>query len=206
MRDEDADADRLADAALAMPTIPQPWLEAVYGHYPRNVWSDTPAHAETPETKRLREAQRRAREDRSHLIALMEAIEAEAPGTDVMDLSYLTYDACYVVRANADPVTETTTRVREVVACISVIAPVYAIYQATTEVATSGEQDVTTADTPDADVAPLWGVVARQVERIFGYTRMEPEIGLATIPDVQVQNVPLGEATVYDALFTPTRK
>jgi hypothetical protein len=188
-----------------MSTIPQSWLDAVYRYYPRNLWSDDPAHAETPETMRLREVQQRAREGRSRLLTLMEAIESQAPGVRVMDFSYPTYDTCYIVRANADAVDDTTKLVREVVACISFVAPVYMLYQATTEVSPSGQQQLATAPAPDPDVVPLWGAVARQIERVFGYTRVEPDIGSMIVADVQVQNVPLGEATLYDALFTPTR-
>jgi hypothetical protein len=181
-------------------------LDAVYRHYPRDMWSDDPAHASTLETKRLRDAQKSARTDRSRLISLMEAIEADMPGVKAMDLSYLAYDACYIVRLNVDPVEEETTRWREVVTCISVIAPVYLLYQALIEVAISGEQRSTIAYAPDPEVTPLWRVVARQVERLFDYAPVEPELGLTIVPDVQVQNVLLGDATLYDCLFTPVRE
>ena len=181
-------------------------LDAVYRHYPRGLAPEDPAHAAAPETLRLREAQERARADRARLIALMEAVEAEVPGVQAMDLSYLAYDAGYTVRFNADPVGEGTTRWREVVACISILAPVYLLYQSRIEVDAAGRQASTVTYAPDPDVAPLWDAAGRAVERIFGHAPLAADAGLAVLPDVQVQNVPPGEATLYDALFTPSRE
>lgn len=189
-----------------MSTIYALLLDAVYRHYPRNLCTDDPAHATAPETKRLRNAQEHACADRSRLIALMDAIEADMPGVKAMDFSYLTYDACYIVRMNADPVDEQTTCWREVVVCISVIAPVYLLYQALIQVSASGEYRSRIAYVPDPDVETLWNLAARHVERVFGHASIEPEVGLEIVPDVQVQNVPLGEATLYDCLFTPIRE
>lgn len=180
-------------------------LDTVYRHYPRDLWADDPAYAAAPETKRLREAQERARADRSRLIALMEALEADMPGVKAMDMSYLAYDACYTVHLNADTIDEKTTGWREVVACISIITPVYFLYQARIEVAPSGEQRTSIAYSPDPDVAPLWEVAAREIEQIFGYAPLGTDLGLTSVPDVQVQNVALGEATLYDCLFAPLR-
>jgi hypothetical protein len=189
-----------------MIAVPKMLLDAIYGHYPRLLESVDPAYAERPETQRLREAQERARADRSRLVALMDAVEAEAPGSKAMDMSYPTFDAGYSVHFNADPVDERTTRWREVVAFISFIAPVYALQQLTTKIAPDGARLVTAAPAPDPAVAPLWSTVARNIERAFSYSRVDPDIGLLVVPDVQVQNVPIGEVTVYDALFTPTRE
>jgi hypothetical protein len=181
-------------------------LDAIYRHYPRGLWADDPAYAKSVETKALRNAQEQTRADRSLLISLMAAVEAEVPGVKAMDFSYLSYDACYIVRMNADSVEQHPRRWRELVACISIIAPVYLLYQATIEISDSGEQRTAATHLPDPDVEPLWKVAAQQIERLFSQHLIPHAVGVTVIPDVQVQNVPLGQATFYDCLFTPNRE
>jgi len=180
-------------------------IRIVHEHYPVHLEMVDPAHGDAEETRRLRAKQEQARGDRRRLVALMEAIEAGAPGVSVMDMSYLTYDAGYTLRMNADPEDESSTRWREIVACISVIAPVYALFQARIERSDTGEHDSTVAYSPDPDIVPLWEKTATLIEQMFGYDYLGPDLGLQPVPDVQVQNAPLGEATLYDALLTPQR-
>ena len=187
-------------------TIPSWILEYVYRHYPRETSTDDQAHEATQETRRLREAQSEARRDRSRLIALLEAFEKNLPGVRALDLSYLSYDACYIARVNADPVGTNTVRWRELVPCISIIAPFYFMYQSLIEIQVSGERKTSVSFGPDTDLANFWRDVARLVEQIFGYTAIGPEVGLKVVSNVQIQNVPLGSATLYDCLFTPSRE
>lgn len=181
-------------------------LRLVHRFYPANLAVDDPLYAEAEETKRLRQAQEQARTDRSRLISLMDAMEAESAVGRVLDMSYLAYDAGYTLRLNADPVHEASTRWREIVVCISTIAPVYLLYQALIEISPSGEQRISTMYSPDPDLVPLWRKTAHQVEQVFGYSLLEADDGLQIVPDIEVQNVPQGKATLYDLLFTPTRE
>ena len=195
----------MADTPLTTPPLPTVamLIDAVHLHYPSGLSTDDPAHATAPETKRLRAAQERARAERSRLVAVMEAIEADLPGVQAMDASYLSHDAGYTLRLNADPVDAETRRWREVVACISVIAPVFVCIQATTVVDAAGLYRTVAADTPDPAVEPLWRVAVRRIEEVFGHEPIDASLAAVVVDDVQVQNVPLGEATLRDALFSP---
>jgi len=198
-------AHRLADPSLTVPPRPTAatLIDAVHRHYPPGISGDDPAHAAAPETARLRAAQERARADRSKLVAVMEAIEADVPGMQAMDTSYLSQDAGYTLRLNADPVAADTRRWREILACISIIAPVFLCYQETIVVDAAGLYRTTAADPRDSAVEPLWWVAARRIEEVFGHATIDPSLASVVVDDVHVQNVPLGEATLRDALFFP---
>ncbi|XXT21530.1 hypothetical protein WME94_08195 [Sorangium sp. So ce429] len=53
-----------------------------------------------------------------------------------------------------------------------------------------------------ADELPHAEWIAREIEMSFGCERMPPEIGTILVPDVAVNLRTLGEATLYDCLFT----
>ena len=53
---------------------------------------------------------------------------------------------------------------------------------------------------PDELSYAAW--IARDIEATFGCERMPPEIGVVLVPDVAVNLRPLGEARLYDVLFT----
>jgi Prolipoprotein diacylglyceryl transferase len=91
------------------------------------------------------------------------------------------------------------------VVCAEYRAPVCLVYQARINVTASGEQQSTVGYSPDPDVADFWDVIRQHIERTFSCTFVDPVVGFTIVPDVQVQNVPLGEVTLYDSLFTPTR-
>ncbi|WP_438005201.1 hypothetical protein WME89_41725 [Sorangium sp. So ce321] len=53
-----------------------------------------------------------------------------------------------------------------------------------------------------ADELPYVEWIARDIEATFGCERMPPEIGIVLVPDAAVTPRPLGEARLYDCLFT----
>jgi hypothetical protein len=135
----------------------------------------------------------------------MEAIESEVPGAQAMDMSYLTYDACYTVRSTIGPLTPRIRTWREVVAYISVIAPVHLLSQADFEAGPTGERWISTAHQPTAGVERVWQVTSDLIVRVFGYPALPPDLHQTRIPDIHVQNVPAGQVRLCDALFTPSR-
>ena len=62
-------------------------------------------------------------------------------------------------------------------------------------------RDVITFDfTPDEQ--PYAMAIAREIESTFGHERMPPEIGTTIVPDVSTGLRGLGDATLYDCLFS----
>ncbi|WP_437939227.1 hypothetical protein [Sorangium sp. So ce341] len=53
-----------------------------------------------------------------------------------------------------------------------------------------------------ADELPYAEWIARDIEATFGCERMPPEVGIVLVPDVAVNPRTLGEARLYDCLFT----
>jgi hypothetical protein len=53
---------------------------------------------------------------------------------------------------------------------------------------------------PDEHPYAEW--ITRDIEATWGYERMPPEVGKAIVPDVSTNSQALGEATLYDCLFS----
>jgi hypothetical protein len=54
--------------------------------------------------------------------------------------------------------------------------------------------------TPEEQPCASW--IAREIESMFGYERMPSEVGKVIVPDVATNLRSLGEATLYDCLFS----
>lgn len=52
------------------------------------------------------------------------------------------------------------------------------------------------------DEAPIAAWLAQQIEAMFGYEPMPPEVGLTIVPDVTTDSRDPGQARLYDCLFT----
>lgn len=63
------------------------------------------------------------------------------------------------------------------------------------------QRQVITFDfTPEEQPYAEW--LAREIEDTWGYERMPPEIGKVAVPDVATNLRPVGEAAIYDCLFS----
>ncbi|WP_437294638.1 hypothetical protein [Sorangium sp. So ce426] len=52
------------------------------------------------------------------------------------------------------------------------------------------------------DEQPYAAVIAQEIEATWGYERMPPEVGNVVVPDVATNLRRLGEARLYDCLFS----
>lgn len=64
-------------------------------------------------------------------------------------------------------------------------------------------QEVSFDLSPDEQPFATW--IAQVIEATWGYERMPPEIGKTIVPDVSISDRVLGEATLYDGLFSDDR-
>ncbi|WP_438025430.1 hypothetical protein [Sorangium sp. So ce233] len=58
---------------------------------------------------------------------------------------------------------------------------------------------------PSPDEQPYAAGIAEEIEATWGYERMPPEIGAVVVPDVATNLRRLGEARLYDCLFSDAR-
>jgi hypothetical protein len=61
-------------------------------------------------------------------------------------------------------------------------------------------RDISFAFTPDEQ--PYAESIAREIEATYGFERMPPEVGNVIVPDVSVGGRLLGEARLFDCLFS----
>jgi hypothetical protein len=61
-------------------------------------------------------------------------------------------------------------------------------------------RDISFAFTPDEQ--PYAESIAREIEAVYGFERMPPEVGNIIVPDVSVGGRLLGEARLFDCLFS----
>jgi hypothetical protein len=61
-------------------------------------------------------------------------------------------------------------------------------------------RDISYAFSPDEQ--PYAPRIAQEIEATWGYERMPPEVGSVIVPDVATDHRILGEATLYDCLFS----
>jgi hypothetical protein len=61
-------------------------------------------------------------------------------------------------------------------------------------------RDISFDLSPDEQPYAAW--IAQDIEATWGYERMPPEVGKVIVPDVSTNSRALGEATLYDCLFS----
>lgn len=177
----------------------------IYQYFPKNLETHDPTYSLSIENQNLRRVQKEAQADRTKLVQFSQLVEKSFPIVKALDWSYLSYDACYTIRLNADSVNAQTKQWRELVYCISVLVPLYFFYQVTNEIISEKEHHRQMNYQIDLDIEPIKQFSCQQIEHLFDATYLETETGMILVPEVQVQNKAMGEATIYDCLFTPER-
>jgi hypothetical protein len=176
-------------------------LAIVYGYYPRHLSHSDPRHSGTAQTERLLDARRRACLERAEWHTFTARMRGRHPDLGFEDASYLRHDVCFWLRMATTPVKSSTKAWTVVGVCVSVIAPLYVVY-------VSHIRDVKGTEMGDvryeaaADARPLYDEMTGEVEATFGYRPVPPKLGLVRVPDIQLDPYEVGEATIYDCLFT----
>jgi len=187
----------------------QQLLEIAYQHYARGVFYDDPGYMETPEYLRLTAAWDQALAhtetwDRFN-DALLERFGDSVRLSHVtmpwhgggfrlaVDLDWPLRRGKFVERATIDVL----------VACVSVIAPLYLIHGVQVDV-------VMNRRLPDPrplyhDLTPEMRThlpaLAEDVERVFGYAPVSMEDALAVVPDISIYPHGFGQMRLIHALF-----
>lgn len=181
-------------------------------HPPLGIYPYQPEFGETVESRRLAERRQRAVTAypswRSFLARLTQRLPDCAVANKVMYLEKLPQGGCYAVDVWLPTITK---EVGGHALCVQVsfLAPYYVLYSSRIlwhdekeplgfRHSGPGETrfDLTSEEQPYADQ------IVREVEAEFpGYELMPPELGHLVIPDLQHENRPPGEATIYDCLI-----
>lgn len=158
-------------------------LEVVYRFYPRGLWTTSPGYDDTPESHRLREAARCAAAEYPKWKTMIRRLGARY-GIHDGSLHVLagSVDSAYTVVLRI-PSTEPAGA--ELLCNVSFLGPYYLVRG---------------RGTPDEE--PYVQDVAQEIESAYpGYEPIPPDLGDVVVPDVALDTVGLGEATIYHCLL-----
>lgn len=168
-------------------------LEVVYRFYPRGVWTSSPGYDDRPEACRLRGAARGAATEYPKWKALLDRLR---PRYGIRDCSLHVLaggvDSAYTLRlwipgkeAEDDELDRRFGFQVRFGCRVSFIGPYYLVCR---------------VGIPDEE--PYVQDVAREIERAYpGYEAIPPELGNVVVPDVALDTVRLGDATIYQCLL-----
>lgn len=186
-------------------------IDLAHRFHPRGIGPSDPAYDEQEPSRRLTAERRRAAAADAPWRAMLERLRARFPTLTIEDesrhLASGTFDACYTAKIPLPP--RHTERSRELLVLVSIIAPYYVILQARSVWRAPGQPSAGTRrevtheiEAPERAIATI---IAAEIEDVFGYEPMPPEIGDSIVPDVATSVRPIGQATLYDCLFTDDR-
>jgi hypothetical protein len=168
-------------------------LEIVYRFYPRGLWVDSPGYGDTPELRRRRDVARRAADEYPKWKALLDRLR---PRYGIYDCSLHVLagwvDSAYTLKLSIpgkeaeDDELERRFGFQVRFGCrVSFLGPYYLVCRLGT-----------------SDEEPYVHDVAQEIERAYpAYEPIPPELGNVVVPDVALDTVGLGEATIYHCLL-----
>jgi hypothetical protein len=160
-----------------------PWLEVVYRYYPRGLWTDSPGYDHTPERARQVEALRVAGEEypkwEAMLDRLLKRYRVQNRALHIPTM----YDSAYSAELILPGARGKDYRLRF---HVSILGPFYVVDR----LGNPGEE----AYAID---------VAHEIEATYrGYEPIPRDVGDLVVPDVALDAVALGSATIYDLLLS----
>ncbi|HYO70755.1 MAG TPA: hypothetical protein VEU33_32210 [Archangium sp.] len=188
---------------------PEPFTDAlvrlVHCYYPSGLRNDDPGYRESEESQRL-----------TRLICVQpsptwkgftQQVAQEFPDSSLWDTSVPYDDPCNSLRVSLPGFVEDAPRYDCVVALLSQLAPVYALYASHThKLATRVDSWLCFPPFPHEFQAHETKL-ARLIESTLGFTRLSNDVLLTPVPDLvpRTANYGLGEALLVDCLFTRDR-
>ena len=154
-------------------------LDLTYQYYPRGMYIDSPGYSDTAERRRQVEAARRAVAEYPKWKAMLGRLRARFSVTD---------RSLYILSGGFESAYSAYISVPERPAIgfhVSILGPYYTIQRAAS---------------PGEDRCAL--ELAREIEATYQYAPVPPEIGEVAVPDVAVDGVGMGNATIYTCLLS----
>lgn len=176
----------------------------VHRFYPANLYDSDPKYKESIEFRRLYSARLASQEHSGPWWThFLDEIEKALPGHDVQDWTYLPHDNCWRCRVYLPGAKDRTSKTASV-ALLSILAPVYVVY--TSHVDFDGSKWRSSVSyQPRSETSAQGRVIESLITSIFDFTRLPPDVLFTPVPDIQCFNVDLGQATLFDCLFTDDR-
>jgi hypothetical protein len=168
-------------------------LEVVYRFYPRGLWTTSPGYDETPERLRQVDAMRSAAAEYSKWQGMLDRLGARYGFNDLsLPLLGGSFDSAYSAKLGLPGKAEEEEALQREIGfhvgfgChVSILGPYYVVRR-----------------TGSPDEEPHAREVAREIEATYRYEPVPPELGGVVVPDVALDTVHMGEATVYDCLLS----
>ncbi len=181
-------------------------VELVHRYYVTHLYSGEPGYYESEQYRRLYALRRAAELERTDLWRnFLTRVRKTLSDCFVWDLSYLRHDNCHRVRVYVRGTTPQTVDTKAVMACISILAPVYVTYTSYQEHVDGLYSKSRTFYEPRPDTREVEEVVEAEIRSVFGFRRLPNGVLFTPVPDIQCGNRALGEATLADCLFTDDR-
>ena len=178
-------------------------VELVHQYYPANLNEEG---FESEQAQRLVALQERMEVERAPLwdsfIARLESLQPELL---IWDLSLpLNVHQCHRVRVYVPGTRRVPGSKVAVMACLSLMAPLYMVLTSHQDYV-DGKYSYRVFYEPRPETVDLQRMLEREIEEMFGFTRLPNEVLFTPVPDLAPGNLLLGEATLADCLFTYNR-
>lgn len=190
---------------------PEPFTDAlvrlVHCYYPSGLRNDDPGYRESEASQRLTRLILANVQPSPTWKGFIGRLVQEFPGCNVWDTTVPYHEPCTSVRVSLPNLMPDDSRYDCVVALLSQLAPVYALYASHThKLATSVDSWLRFPPFPpefQAHETKLAGLI----ESTLGFTRLSNDVLLTPVPDLvpRAANYGLGEALLVDCLFTRDR-
>lgn len=172
-------------------------------YYPHH-WDPSASNFEkSPERKAYEEAWRRA-PSFDHWIELVRAMRKDLPvGISIHDAtpgySCGSFRCCAHVKCQQLP--QETKLETLVIGYRSVLAPVYGLICVHHILSPLPGKSASVSLEIPGDLQPIADVIARHIERDSGFQFLPEELAQVPVPTIYVNNIPFGQATLFDALI-----
>jgi hypothetical protein len=157
-------------------------LDRIYHFYPRGLSPDSPGYDGTVERSRQVAATRSAIAEYPTWKAMLDRLRACFPIQErSLHVISGTYDSAYSAEIGTPRENQ-----RALGFHVSLLGPYYVVH-----------------DNGIPEEQPWVQAVTREIEATYGgYQAIPPEIGMMTVPDVALDSVAMGRATIYDCLLS----
>jgi len=187
----------------------QQLLDIAYQHYARDVFYDDPAYMDTPEYRRLTAAWDQALEHRETWDRFMDAV-AERLGRSVRltDVTMPWHGGGWRLAVYLDGGLATYASIERatrdvLVACVSVIAPLYLIHGVQVDIE-KGRQSLDNREVYENFTPRMQAhlpALTEEIKRVFGYAPVSMDDALAVVPDISIDPHGFGQMRLIHALF-----
>ncbi len=178
-------------------------IELVHRYYPAGLHGDDPRYRQSAEYQRLGAVRRAASEDDAAWKAFLKQVREHFPQCTLWELPGPLYDPSRGVRVYLPDAPGPAGEHQALVVLASILAPVHLLHASHEVNADAGESGSRFQLPPfPPEFHPYESRLDMLIRSSLGSTRLPNEVLHAPVPDLQVGNLPQGEARLLHCLFT----